>query len=147
MEGLNAKHLNFIKLYMEMGSGTKAYKIAYDVPEMTDGVAAANATRLLKNVKIASEIERIREESTAKICKNHQISKEVIVEKLLTLMDKCSPQEKNQYLKAVEILSKMMGYNSPDKVEHTGNTPITIIKTVEVSSSPKQNQIDFERNN
>lgn len=62
-DDLVLQHEKFIEAYLSCFNGTMAYKIAY--PNVTDdNVAAASASRLLRNVKIKAELERRFKEAT-----------------------------------------------------------------------------------
>ena len=50
---LDPRHVAFVEQYLITMNGTKAYKLAFEAPDMTDHVAGAAASRLLGKVSVA----------------------------------------------------------------------------------------------
>lgn len=67
---LTPKQEAFVKAFLETGSSTQAYRMAYDAENMKDSTIRAKACELLKNGKIAERLERARESSQ----KRHDIT-------------------------------------------------------------------------
>lgn len=111
MEKLNDKQLRFIEEYLIDSNATRAYIAA----GYSEKLANTNATKLLQNTIISNEIKLRQQETLKKLTK----TREDIVNDLVTVIDTflLDPRNTNNALKAIEILNKMLGLNSPDKTE------------------------------
>lgn len=140
------KQRRFADEYLIDCNGTRAYKAAYPHVKR-DGVAAAAATRLLKNVNVKAYIdERLEAISSAKIADAREVmeyltsvlrgesqSEVVVVE---GCGDGCSearrldkaPDERER-LKAAELLGKHLGMFT-DNVRLTGDVGVQIIDDI-----------------
>jgi phage terminase small subunit len=94
---------------------TQAYLSAY--PTATEKTAGENGHKLLKNTKIIEEIARRQEENK----KKYEITKEEIVEVVKGILLDNRKNMPPFSLKAAEILNKMFGFNSADKIELSQN--------------------------
>ena len=92
-----------------------AYKTVY--PNSTEATADANAHKLLSNAQVKAEIERRQEENRKKF----EVTKEEVVEVVKEIMMNFRKDAPPYSLKAAEILNKMFGFNSADKIELSQN--------------------------
>jgi phage terminase small subunit len=108
----NIRHEKFVQLYLgeANGNASSAYVAAGYRPKSPE-VTNAVASRLLSSAKVRDRIDHLREAAAKKA----QFTR---VEYLETLVAKVkgSPREDIQ-LRALEMLSKALGYNEPDKLE------------------------------
>jgi phage terminase small subunit len=112
----NKRHIAFIDAYMINGfNATKAYLSAY--PNVKYESADASARKLLDNTRIKDEIERRQEENK----KKYEVTKEEVVEVVKEIMLNNKVGAPPFSLKAAEILNKMFGFNSADKIELSQN--------------------------
>ncbi|WP_052399124.1 terminase small subunit [Candidatus Francisella endociliophora] len=58
---LTAKQLEFCKYYLQSGCATEAYEQAYDINNMKDQTIHNEASKLLKNEKVANFIESVQQ--------------------------------------------------------------------------------------
>lgn len=139
---MTEKQKIFADEYLIDLNATRAYRAAYPSAKK-DGVAAAAAVRLLKNVKIKKYIddrlEEIHNEKTAdaqevleyltSVLRGESTSEEIVIEGLgegcsaARTMEK-GPSEKDR-LKAAELLGKRFGLYT-DKVDLTGDMELNI---------------------
>lgn len=113
---LKPEHRIFAHEYVIDWNGTRSYKVAY--PNVGDNTAAVNATKLLRNTKIAEYIEHIQKD----IGKLAGVSALGNIKKLLEIAKKTAAKDSDK-IKALEVVNKMVGLNAPDKIEQT-NTNI-----------------------
>lgn len=66
MAALTAKQEAFCQRYIETGSGTEAYRLAYGTKAKTETVAP-NASRLLATSKIAARVRDLREATIERV--------------------------------------------------------------------------------
>lgn len=124
----NLKHIKFAQHYAENGNATRAYLFAYG-PNITYGTARELGSRLLTNIDVQLLIEQYKEELAMKF----DVTKEKMVKELTETAEQAKRDGQLQaYAKLKEMIIKMFGFYAPDKVEHSGNLPITVIKTIEV---------------
>ena len=127
------KMLQFAEEYIIDWNGTRAYKEIYG-KEMKDETAASAASRLLRNVKVCSEIERLL--SSVKNRRNER--KQRVIEELEAIaydplaVDISYDKEgeilevsRRDKIKCLELLGKTEALFT-DKVEHTGHIELNI---------------------
>lgn len=120
---LSAKHKAFCDEYLANGlNATQAYKSVY---KTNDKVSEASASRLLSNVKIKEYLQEQQEETANRL----NITKEQLLLDLQDIKNRNLGIRDNVSMKAIEIISKMSGFDSPIKQEitHDGVT-INIVK-------------------
>ena len=127
---LTPKQELFIEIYLANGyNGTQAYLQAY--PDSSYDAARSSAPDLLANPCIKNLIEKGREATIKKV----QITKEELVQDLIDIKNstKTDPKQKHNSIKAVEVISKMLGMNEPDRIEnkHTHTFDISKIYDTE----------------
>ena len=120
MSDISDRHKAFIDEYLINGmNGTQAYHKVY--PDVTDETAKVNASKLLTNANVIEYLESERK----LIRERSRMSKD---DKLGLLESIMAAENKNLTIKAIEVHNKMTGDNEPDKVEHSGQKSIKIIK-------------------
>ncbi len=120
---LNLKQTKFVEIYLINGNATEAYKQAF--PGVKDNVAAVNGSKLLRNAKIKEKIE----EGKAELAKKNLITKEKLVQDLINIKtwhQSGNYKEAQTALKAIELLTKMLGFQAPTQSEVTlkGEQPL-----------------------
>ena len=107
---LSAKHKAFCDEYLANGmNATKAYKSVYKVT--SDKVAEASSSRLLSNDKVKEYLQEEQE----KTAKRLEIKKEDLLRDLVKIKDDNIDHSPPFSMKAIEIINKMMGFESPIK--------------------------------
>lgn len=113
---LTDKQRIFIDEYLVCWNATEAAKKA----GYSEKTAYSSGQRLLKDV----EISRIIDERKEDIAKEAGLTKLRIIRKLLDIVDTDIKTNKNvsmtHVLNATLQISKMMGYNEAEKIEHSG---------------------------
>lgn len=113
MSNLSDKHKAFCDEYLVNGmNATQAYKKVYKV---NDKVAGASGGRLLENVKIKDYIKQQQETTAERL----QISKERLLLDLEDIKNRNMGVRDSLSIKAIEVMSKMSGFDSPIKQEIT----------------------------
>jgi phage terminase small subunit len=127
----NKRHLAFVdNLFLNNFNATLAYKaISQDV---TDNTAAVQGSKLIRNPKVVAEITRRQKENAM----TNQVSKASLINDLVYIKDNQKTNNSMAALKAIEQITKMMGFNEPDKIE-TQSQVVTLIKTIEVKKDKK----------
>ncbi|MDJ1496555.1 terminase small subunit [Cytophagaceae bacterium DM2B3-1] len=90
---MTPKQLIFVSEYLMSGNATQAYKLAYGVQD--DDVAAAGASRLLRNVKVVEYLKEFRNNITMKT--------EITVEKTVEEIAKVAFSNIADVLKAKKV--------------------------------------------
>lgn len=112
---LTYKQQIFCQEYAIDYNATRAYMVAY--PNISkDQTAASAGGRLLRNVEIEKRIKELQ----ANIAETCGISRIMIVNKLKAIALQGEEETQKECLKAIEIVNKMLGYNEPEKIEHSG---------------------------
>lgn len=110
----NKNHEAFCLAYMKYNyNATKAYCEVYGVGESTGG---ANGNKLLKNAKVLARIEHLQ----AQIAKKVMITREELIMDLIDIKNSNKTEFAPSALKAIEIINKMLGFNEPERIEHSG---------------------------
>jgi hypothetical protein len=123
----NLKHIKFAQHYAENGNASQAYLFAY--PGVTYGSARELGSNLLTNVDVQALIDQYKEELSIKF----SVTKEKMMKELIEVAEEARVAGNlNAFSKMKEMIIKMCGFYAPEKIEHTGNQPITIIKITEV---------------
>ena len=122
MEELTPKQELFCQTYVKTGNASEAYRTAYNASKMKDTTINEKSSRLLKEYKISTRVNFLRN----KVEEKHDLTKDKIVNRLKEIIfaqeqlgvDKIDLTAMN---KAIDTVNKMLGYNEPEKVEHSGN--------------------------
>jgi phage terminase small subunit len=113
MSKLSDKHEMFCQEYMINGfNATKAYISVYKV---SDKVAEASSSRLFGNVKIKTRLDELKKETQ----KYYKITKEELLNDLKDIKDRNKGLRDQTAMKAIEIISKMSGFDAPIKQDIT----------------------------
>lgn len=121
---LNKKQLAFVDEYFRCGfNGTQAYLAVYR--GATEKTAVTNASRLLTNANVKSEIDKRHQELTAK----SKIDREYLLKEYLELLESCKKEgvdgvgtikDRTNWARALAQVSKLLGLDAPEKIEHSG---------------------------
>lgn len=122
MEELTPKQELFCQTYVKTGNASEAYRTAYNASKMKDTTINEKSSRLLKEYKISTRVNFLRN----KVEEKHDLTKDKIINRLKEIIfaqeqlgvDKIDLTAMN---KAIDTVNKMLGYNEPDKVEHSGS--------------------------
>jgi len=147
MKKLTPKQEKFAQLYVELGNASEAYRRSYNVKETTkDTTINVKASELLSNGNVSVRVKELQENLKQK----NQITKQDIInyhlkmvkawESLQKLGEKetLTKDEKQKfyllkemvkgsdYRGSLDSVTKMLGFNEPDKVDN--NISIEIIE-------------------
>ena len=122
MEELTPKQELFCQTYVKTGNASEAYRTAYNASKMKDSTINEKSSRLLKEYKISTRVNFLRN----KVEEKHDLTKDKIINRLKEIIfaqeqlgvDKIDLTAMN---KAIDTVNKMLGYNEPEKVEHSGS--------------------------
>lgn len=122
MEELTPKQELFCQTYVKTGNASEAYRTAYNASKMKDTTINEKSSRLLKEYKISTRVNFLRN----KVEEKHDLTKDKIINRLKEIIfaqeqlgvDKIDLTAMN---KAIDTVNKMLGYNEPEKVEHSGS--------------------------
>ena len=122
MEELTPKQELFCQTYIKTGNASEAYRTAYNASKMKDTTINEKSSRLLKEYKISTRVNFLRN----KVEEKHDLTKDKIINRLKEIIfaqeqlgvDKIDLTAMN---KAIDTVNKMLGYNEPEKVEHSGS--------------------------
>lgn len=122
--GLNTQQQLFIDEYLVDFNGKQAaIRAGY-----SERSAESTSSRLLSLDKFKLAIQKGQEITKTKL----NITKEDLLKDLQEIKDAQKSSNSSAAIKAIEVMSKMLGFYVPEKVEHTGNQAITVIKITEV---------------
>jgi len=148
MSKLTPKQEAFANKYVECGNASQAYRFAYDVAETTKNESIhVRASELMADSKVAVRVKELQEMAQ----EANKITRQTIIDGYLSIihdvditfalaqgdLDKedrakffrMMQQTKNtDKLRAFEALSKMLGLNEPDKIDHTIQKIEVVIK-------------------
>ena len=118
---LTPKQKSFCEHYLANGmNATKACKDA----GYSEKSAMEQGYQLLQNTSVQAFLTTKQVETSKRL----EVTKESLIEDLLAIKSMCmaDPRSMNNSIKAIETINKMLGYNSPTKVDntHTLNTSI-----------------------
>ena len=109
----NKKHILFVATYMANGmNASAAYAVVY-CKRKDDQSIDGNSARLMENVKVKAEIERLQKN----LCDKLNITKEKIIEDLIYIKDKQKDMFPPSALNAIRIINDMLGYNMPKETK------------------------------
>lgn len=110
---LSDKHEKFCQEYMINGfNATQAYISVYKVSEKVGG---ASGIRLLENAKVKERLEELKKETR----QQYQITKEELLNDLKDIKNSNKGIRDGIAMKAIEIISKMSGFDAPLKQDIT----------------------------
>jgi phage terminase small subunit len=135
---MTVKEEKFCEYYIELGSGSEAYRKAYNKPNLEPSQASTRAYELLQNSYIAEHIEELKES----LRNDNKISQQKIIDYHMEIVDwyrelKELARQKNlskedkarvymlkdlikgsDYRGSLDSITKMLGLNAPEKHEH-----------------------------
>ena len=120
---LTAKQEAFCQGIADGLGQAEAYRAAYDAGDMKENSVYVNASKLMKNAKIAQRIAELRSEVQEK----QLWSREMSVKALVQAYREGSGSVK---VAAVKELNAMHGYNEPAKVNINGNLVAKVVRQV-----------------
>jgi phage terminase small subunit len=100
MSALTPRREKFAQKYIEIGDGSKAYRFAFNAKNMSDRAIWTEASRLLKNPKVALRVQELQE--------RHQKPHEVTVDSLTRELDEAR-QLAIEIRQPAAIVSAVMG--------------------------------------
>jgi len=108
---LTPKQQLFVEEYLiDFNATQAAIRAGY-----SENTAYSQGPRLLDNVEIQRGIEKGKQ----KLIKKLDIKKEDIIRDLIRIKEDNIEDFPPHALKALEMLNKMLGFNEPDKIDHT----------------------------
>lgn len=127
---LTPKQEAFSKAYLETGNASEAYRRAYDADGMKENAIHVNASKLLKNTKVALRVGELQKRTQ----KRHEITVDTITEMLKA--DRQLARENGQTSAAVTAamgLAKLHGLIL-DKAQISGDaeSPLEVVTRVEL---------------
>jgi phage terminase small subunit len=124
------KEQKFAELYVTLGNASEAYRQAYNVTTTNLDTIKAKASKLLAKDNISTTIEKLKGE----LSETHGIDRAFILQGYLQIISdadytfqlgadnafyRIMNQTKNtDKIRALEAISKMMGLNEPEVIEH-----------------------------
>ena len=132
---LTAKQQRFIEEYLiDLNATQAAIRAGY-----SEKTAYAIGEENLRKPVIKAEIERLQAETSNKL----QVTKEGLINDLLTIKELCLTNARvtHNSIKAIEVISKMLGFESPKKVDITTNGESLNLKDL-IEFKPTNNEQD-----
>jgi phage terminase small subunit len=124
---LTPKQEAFCHAYIETGNASEAYRRTFDAGKMQPETINRKAIELLNNGKITARVKALQGELKSK----SDITKERILNELAKI-GFADIDNLNAKIKALEAISKMLGFNEPEKYDmtnlNTGNQHVVIFK-------------------
>jgi hypothetical protein len=136
---LTPRQKAFVERYVLTLNATKAYREAgYSVRD--DDVAASAASRMLRNVKVASAIRKALTDRSARM----EVSQEFVLSRLvLEGTDHGPGSSHSARVRALELLGKHTGLNFNDKLNVTSTSTVQVTHTeVTVSDHERLKRIE-----
>lgn len=129
---LTKKQRDFAELILEGKTQREAYKAVYNTKSHNLKRVDKDASILARSPLVSEYIKKRQEE----LSQVSGITKEAMLNELLYCIEKTKNATDKKYAaqniqalnKSIEIISRMMGYNEPERVENTGD--ITIISNI-----------------
>lgn len=116
MKHLTQKQENFVRVYLETGNASRAYRESYKADKMSENAIRVEASRMLDNPNISLTVEMANKKATEKVIKKLEVTKEWIIEQLvdIVILGKAGDSEDakanlSASNKALELLGKEKG--------------------------------------
>ena len=124
---LTPKQELFCQEYIKTGNASEAYRNSYNTLKTKPDVINVKASELLSNGKISVRVAELKNE----LAKKHDLTKDKIVNRLKEIIFEqeqlgVDKVDLNAMNKAIDTVNKMLGYNEPERIEHSGNLNHTI---------------------
>ena len=137
MKKLTPKQEKFANLYVELGNASEAYRQSHDKPDMDSSQASSRGWELLHNSYVKVRVTELKSE----LGERFKINQGYVVAELLSIINdvnytvdlaklqKADSDETKRFyklkevttntdkLRAIDMLTKMLGLNAPDKIE------------------------------
>lgn len=132
---LNEAHMKFIQHYIKYNNAAQAYIHAY--PNVTYTTAINEGSKLVKGNLIKDELQKERE----RLAVINHIDKNDLLEKYIIVAEEAR-EAKNYaaFAKISDMINKMTGQYMAEKIEHSGDMGVTVIKLTEVMKPKKKNE-------
>jgi phage terminase small subunit len=111
---LTPKQETFCNAYVETGNASKAYRRAFEAGAMKPETINRRAVELLNNGKITARVEALQDELKSKF----DVTKERVLKELARI-GFADTDNLNAKIKALEAISKMLGFNEPERNDVT----------------------------
>lgn len=118
---LTKKQQDFVIHYAINGVATQAYRMAYDCTNMSDDTIKNEASRLLKNKKIAQWIDELNKNKADVVKKEFEYTVQDAFTELNDLQNRCSKSQKtyNVEKSCIDSKCKLAGlFNEENKYEN-----------------------------
>lgn len=118
---LTKKQQDFVIRYAIDGVATQAYRAAYDCAKMSDDTIKNEASRLLKNKKIAQWIAELNKNKADVVKKEFEYTVQDAFSELNNLQERCSKSQKtyNVEKSCIDSKCKLAGlFNEENKFEN-----------------------------
>lgn len=127
VKSLNEAHRAFIQHYIKYNNAVQAYIHAY--PNATYSTALKESSRLLKADLVMEELNNEKE----KLAIINHIDKNDLLEKYMIVAEEAR-EAKNYaaFAKISDMINKMTGQYVAQKIEHSGDMGVSVIKLTEV---------------
>jgi len=129
---LTDKQKRFVEEYLiDLNATQAAIRSGYS-EKTAQRIGSENLSKPL----IKAEIERLQAETSDKL----QVTKESLINDLITIKDLClvDPRVTHNSIKAIEVISKMLGFNATEKQEITLAGPVDISKLIGFDDDDKE---------
>lgn len=104
---MTPKQHEFVKIYLETGNASQAYRRAYNAENMKVSAIYANASKLLKNTQIALRLKALQHRAQART----DITVETLTQKLDRALEKAmaEPKGASAAVSAIMAIGKLHG--------------------------------------
>ena len=128
MSKITIKQEKFCLEYLKDGNASRAYREAYNASKMKEASINVNASKLLKDTKIALRLKELRKETTTKAILSIEARKEILSNIAQNVaFDKKGNSNYNDARGAIDLLNKMDGvYVVKNQTEVSGVMTIQI---------------------
>jgi phage terminase small subunit len=112
---LTQKQEKFCHYFVECGNASKAYRRAFSAANMKPETVNVKASELFNNGKVTVRVKELQGELQSK----SNITKERVIDELAKI-GFADIDNLHAKIKALESISRMLGFNEPAKIESTG---------------------------
>lgn len=135
--GLTPKQDAFAMAYVETGCAAEAYRHAYNAENMAETTIWPNASKLLKNNKVATRVSQLKERAQ----KRHDMTVDDLTEMLKSDREMARDiKQPSAAVSAVMGMAKLHGLIT-DKAEHTGKDGAPLMPSINVTISRTVKQV------
>lgn len=119
---LSPRREKFAQAIAEGMTQADAYRAAYSCSRMKSETIWNNASALMKNSEVLARVDELKEALAEKQLWKREDSVKVLRDVLSDPDSRASDKTA-----AVKVLNEMHGYNAPQKVEHSGESALTVV--------------------